>query len=164
MKILFSILLSLMLVPVITGCNNTATDTNDNNGDKKVTEDTTKDNVDDKTTNRGEDLKLNFNNFDLGVDYQDAAKDYEAEYQAKTDTEAMEAKIQDPKANGVLTGDEAMNKVQPLLEQLKFDKNTTDQEVIDEVINVFQLDKDYQKFDLEVVFTDGTKKEYKVQK
>ncbi|WP_369901450.1 YusW family protein [Bacillus manliponensis] len=164
MKILFSILLSLMLVPIITGCNNPATDTNDNNGDKAVTEDTAKDNVDENATNRGEGLKLSFNDFDLDVDYQDTAKNYETEYQTKTDTEAMEAKIQDPKANGVLTGDEAMNKLQPLLEQLKFDKNTADQEVIDEVINVFQLDKDYQKFDLEVVFTDGTKKEYKVQK
>ncbi|OOZ76898.1 hypothetical protein BHL35_23940, partial [Bacillus cereus] len=32
---------------------------------------------------------------------------------------------------------------------------------IDQVVNVFKLDKDYQKFDLEVVFSDGTKKEYK---
>ena len=33
--------------------------------------------------------------------------------------------------------------------------------LIDQVVNVFKLDKDYQKFDLEVVFSDGTKKEYK---
>lgn len=164
MKILFSILLSLMLVPVIAGCNNTATDTNDNNGDKTATEDTTKDNVDEKVDNRGEDFKLSFNYFDLAIDYQDTAKNYESAYQAKTDTEAMEAKVTDPKANGTVTGDEAMDKLKPLLEQLKFDKDTSDQEVIDQVIDVFQLDKDYQKFNLEVIFTDGTKKEYKAEK
>lgn len=48
-----------------------------------------------------------------------------------------------------------------VLSKLKFDKDTADQEVIDQVVNVFKLDKDYQKFDLEVVFSDGTKKEYK---
>ncbi|MBJ3792775.1 hypothetical protein I8J38_30180, partial [Bacillus sp. OA1] len=52
-------------------------------------------------------------------------------------------------------------KLSPLLQELKFDKDTADQEVIDQVVNVFKLDKDYQKFDLEVVFSDGTKKEYK---
>ena len=73
----------------------------------------------------------------------------------------MEAKIEDHKADVKLTGDEAITKLSPLLQELKFDKDTADQEVIDQVVNVFKLDKDYQKFDLEVVFSDGTKKEYK---
>ncbi|WP_222123657.1 YusW family protein, partial [Bacillus pumilus] len=60
-----------------------------------------------------------------------------------------------------LTSDKAIAKLSPLLQKLTFDKNTPDQEVIDQVVDVFQLDKDYQKFDLEVVFSDGTKKEYK---
>ena len=76
----------------------------------------------------------------------------------------MEAKIEDHKADVKLTGDEAITKLSPLLQELKFDKDTPDQEVIDQVVNVFKLDKDYQKFDLEVVFSDGTKKEYKRNK
>ncbi len=73
----------------------------------------------------------------------------------------MEAKIEDHKADVNLTGDEAITKLSPLLQELKFDKDTPDQEVIDQVLNVFKLDKDYQKFELEVIFSDGTKKEYK---
>ncbi|MGQ0519378.1 YusW family protein, partial [Bacillus sp. D-CC] len=53
----------------------------------------------------------------------------------------------------MFTGDEAITKLSPLLQELKFDKDTADQEVIDQVVNVFKLDKDYQKFDLEVVFS-----------
>lgn len=76
----------------------------------------------------------------------------------------MEAKIEDHKADVKLTGDEAITKLSPLLQELKFDKDTPDQEVIDQVVNVFKLDKDYQKFDLEVVFSDGTKKNIKRNK
>ena len=76
----------------------------------------------------------------------------------------MEAKIEDHKADVKLTGDEAITKLSPLLQELKFDKDTADQEVIDQVVNVFKLDKDYQKFDLEVVFSDGTKKNIKRNK
>ena len=76
----------------------------------------------------------------------------------------MEAKLEDHKTNAKFTGDEAITKLSPLLQELKFDKDTPDQEVIDQVVNVFKLDKDYQKFDLEVVFSDGTKKNIKRNK
>lgn len=157
-----------MLVPVIAGCNNTATDTNDTNGDNTTTENAVENNAGNNTgnnaDNRDQDFKFSFTDFDLNVNYQDTAKNYKAAYRAKTDNEAMEVTVQDPKANVTLTGDEAMDKLKPLLDQLKFDKDTPDQEVIDQVVDVFQLDKDYQNFDLKVVFTDGTKKEYKDQK
>ncbi|MDM5152996.1 YusW family protein [Bacillus sp. DX1.1] len=151
MRILLSILLTLMLVPTLTGC--TTPKKEDTTSDKKTTEETKEEAT--------QDLKLNFNEFKLDANYQDTKKDYEAEYKNKADEKTLEAKIEDHKANGQLTGDEAIAKLGPLLQKLKFDKDTPDQEVIDQVVDVFQLDKDYQKFDLEVVFSDGTKKEYK---
>ncbi|MGG0239392.1 YusW family protein [Bacillus rhizoplanae] len=153
MRILFSILLAFMLVPAMTGCTTTKQDTTTN---KKTTEGT-KDAV-------NQDLKLSFNDFNLKATYQDTKKDYEAEYKQKKATDKPEAKVDDSKTNERLAGDEAMNKLAPLLQQLKFDKDTKDQDVVDQVVDVFQLDKDYQKFDLKVVFTDGTKKEYKMPK
>ncbi|MBO1581732.1 YusW family protein [Bacillus sp. XF8] len=152
MRILLSILLTLMLVPVMTGCNPNNQD-NAASDDKKTTEETKQEAT--------QDLKLNFNEFSLDTDYQDTKKDYEADYKNKANEKQMEAKIEDHKTDAKLTGDEAVTKLGPLLQKLKFDKDTPDQEVIDQVVDVFQLDKDYQKFDLEVVFSDGTKKEYK---
>ncbi|MGG4265282.1 YusW family protein [Peribacillus simplex] len=43
-----------------------------------------------------------------------------------------------------------------------FTKESTDEEVIQEVTKAFDLKDDYQEFDLEVVFEDGTKKEHKL--
>ncbi|MEY8350410.1 YusW family protein [Bacillus cereus] len=151
MRILLSVLLALMLVPALTGC--TAPAKEDTTSDKKTTE-----NAKDEAP---ADLKLNFNEFSLDTDYQDTKKDYEADYKNKAADKKMEAKIEDHKTDVKFTGDEAITKLSPLLQKLKFDKDTPDQEVIDQVVDVFQLDKDYQKFDLEVVFSDGTKKEYK---
>lgn len=151
MRILLSVLLALMLVPALTGCKAPAKQ--DTTSNKKTT--------DEAKNEAPADLKLNFNEFTLKTDYQDTKKDYEADYKNKGANKKMDAKIEDHKANVKLTGDEAIPKLSPLLQKLTFDKNTPDQEVIDQVVNVFQLDKDYQKFDLEVVFSDGTKKEYK---
>ena len=59
-------------------------------------------------------------------------------------------------------GDEAMKELTPILEKLTFTKDSSDEEVIQEVTKAFNLKDDYEEFDLEVVFDDGTKKEYKV--
>ncbi|MFD5264224.1 YusW family protein [Bacillus wiedmannii] len=151
MRILLSVLLALMLVPVLTGCKAPAKE--DTTSNKKTTEEA--------KNEAPADLKLNFNEFSLDADYQDTKKDYEADYKNVAADKKMEAKLEDHKSNAKFTGDEAITKLSPLLQELKFDKDTPDQEVIDQVVNVFKLDKDYQKFDLEVVFSDGTKKEYK---
>ncbi|MDF9761061.1 hypothetical protein OKW24_002834 [Peribacillus simplex] len=45
---------------------------------------------------------------------------------------------------------------------MTFTKNSTDEQVIQEVTSVFDLKDAYEEFYLEVVFDDGTKKEYKV--
>ncbi|PFD97545.1 hypothetical protein COE15_12475 [Bacillus cereus] len=151
MRILLSALLALMLVPALTGCTTPKKETP--TSDKKTT--------DEAKNEAPQDLKLNFNDFHLNADYQDTKKDYEAEYKNKGADKKMEGKIEDHKTDVKLTSDKAIAKLSPLLQKLTFDKNTPDQEVIDQVVDVFQLDKDYQKFDLEVVFSDGTKKEYK---
>ncbi|MEH6989684.1 YusW family protein [Cytobacillus firmus] len=43
---------------------------------------------------------------------------------------------------------------------MSFDQNTEDQEVINQVKDAFSLDDNYQKFELEVKFPDGTEKEF----
>ncbi|MBR8645996.1 hypothetical protein KEH51_24990 [[Brevibacterium] frigoritolerans] len=41
---------------------------------------------------------------------------------------------------------------------MTFTKDSTDEEVIQEVTKAFNLKDGYQEFDLEIVFDDGTKK------
>lgn len=100
-----------------------------------------------------------FTKFDLDVEYKDNKK-FEADYEAEGNGEA---KIEDTVNDKTLKGDEAYKELSPLLEQLKIDTNTDDQEVVTQVLEVFGLEKDYTEFELEVTFADGTSKEYKLK-
>lgn len=71
-------------------------------------------------------------------------------------------RIEDKLNKHEVHGDEAMKELTPILEKLTFTKDSSEEEVIQEVTKAFNLKDDYQEFDLEVVFEDGTKKEYKV--
>lgn len=53
-----------------------------------------------------------------------------------------------------------MEKLTPFFEGLSFDQNTENQEVINQVKDAFSVDDNYQTFELEVKFPDGTEKEY----
>lgn len=98
-----------------------------------------------------------FNEFSLEVKYSTTSS-----YEASFDNEQnkTEAEIDDTVNNEKLTGNEALKKLDPFLKQLTFDANTPNEEVIAEVLRVFNLDQSYTKFDLDVRFNDGTEKEY----
>jgi hypothetical protein len=97
-----------------------------------------------------------FTKFDLEVEYDNNVK-YEAEYEAEGNGEA---EIEDDLNEVSLKGDDAYTELSPLLEQLNFDSNADDQEVMSQVMEVFGLQDDYKEFELEVTFEDGTKKKY----
>ena len=61
----------------------------------------------------------------------------------------------------LLRGDEAYSYLQPYLSQLTFTQDSTDEEVISEVAEVFELDRNYKELELDVTFADGTKKSYR---
>ncbi|MEG0258427.1 MAG: YusW family protein [Lysinibacillus sp.] len=108
--------------------------------------------------NKTEDLIFAFTHFSLDVDYT-ATEFYEAEYE--NEKTGMEAEIKDSRNGEELFGDKAFTKLEPLFKQLNFDKETPDEEVISQVISVFNISDDYKEFDLDVKFSDGTEKEYK---
>lgn len=110
------------------------------------------------TQTNNETAAFSFKEFELDVDYKGTNQDYEVEYdtlEGKT-----EASIEDSINNKNLHGDEAMTELTPLFEQLTFNRDTPQAEVIQEVLKVFNLKDNYQEFDLEVTFEDGTKKQY----
>lgn len=100
-----------------------------------------------------------FKKFDLDVEYKDNKK-FEADYETVGNGEA---EIEDTVNDKTLKGDDAYKELSPLLEQLKIDANSDEQEVVTQVLEVFSLEKDYTEFELEVTFADGTSKEFKVK-
>lgn len=101
----------------------------------------------------------NFTEFSLDVDYS-ATESYEASYDKEND-DKLEASIEDDRNNKKLDGNKAYDELLPLLEKLKFDASTPDEQVIEEVIKVFNIDENYKEFDLDITFKDGIKSEYK---
>ncbi|WP_107943729.1 YusW family protein [Metasolibacillus sp. FSL H7-0170] len=100
-----------------------------------------------------------FTQFSLEVTYGLTEK-YEVDYEV--DKKGTEAEIDD-KINGEkLKGNDAFAKLEPLFQALTFDAATDNATIASEILTVFELPTDYTEFELEVRFTDGTEKEFKL--
>lgn len=152
LKMIFAVPL---VAGVLFGCNN---DEVDNVNQNTPVESTTENQVHD---NAAKNAVFNFKEFSLDVDYP-SNQSYEADYDYERS--GMEAELEDDRNNEKLYGNEAFTKMEPLLKKLTFDSTTPNDEVIDQVISVFNIADDYQKIDIEVKFQDGTKKEYERMK
>ncbi|MFD4818064.1 YusW family protein [Peribacillus butanolivorans] len=111
-------------------------------------------------TDNNKKLPFTFMDFQLEVDYAGNDNEYEAEYDAMG--AQTEASIDDQLNKHEVHSDEAMEELTPILEKLTFTKDSSDDEVIQDVTKAFNLNDDFEEFDLEVTYDDGTKKEYKV--
>jgi hypothetical protein len=156
MKKLSKVVSTLFLAGTLAACgaNNDANDTpappQDNNNATQQ-----------ENTNQNAQTTFNFTDFDLDVDYGNQ-ESYEVDYELEK--EETETKLEDDRNNIQLEGQEAFDQLRPQLEKLKFDQNTSDDEVVSEVLKAFSLGDDYQDFELEVKFNDGTEKKYKHKK
>jgi len=150
LKLKFLLTISLMTV-ILYGCNkdevkDVPTNAPANQNGTQQTGDTPTDQ-----------MTFNFLEFSLDVDYS-ATESYEVEYEDKKS--GIEAKLQDDRKNERLQGDEAYTKLEPLFKQLNFDSTTPNDEVIDQVIKVFNIEANYQSIEVDVEFVDGNEKEF----
>jgi len=106
-------------------------------------------------------LTHKFAEFNLEVDYSPNVK-YDASFEK--DVDGIEASIEDQVNNMQLRGNEAFDKLNPILEKLTFDASTPNEQVIEQVLSTFGLDSNYVEFELDVLYTDGTQKEYRLIK
>ena len=106
-------------------------------------------------------LNHNFAEFNLDIDYSPTEK-YEASFEK--DVDGFEASIEDQINNENFHGNEAYDKLNPILEKLTFDATTPNEQVIEEVLSAFGLNPNYIEFELDVLFSDGTPKEYRLIK
>ena len=92
-----------------------------------------------------------FSSFDLDIDV-DGKDAIEADFEVKKRAEAdFENKLENVK----LKDQKAMDELNLFFKEIRITKDTPKQEVIDKILQWFQLDT-YSKFDLEVEFDDGT--------
>lgn len=156
MKNLKHLLVVPLVVGALYGCNDE--EVKDAPADAPVESNATQDENNNATT---ESTLFNFTNFSLDVDYS-VTESYEVEYE--NDKSGMEAELEDDRNNEKLRGDEAYTKLEPLFKQLTFDSTTPNDEVIDQVISVFNIADDYESVEVEVKFADGNEKEFKRMK
>ncbi|MFK2827232.1 YusW family protein [Bacillus sp. B190/17] len=151
-----TVISSLLIIGMLQGCNANDKD-HVSSPPKNAPVEKENNTANQKNAGRNKEDLFNFTSFDLDVDYNNK-QSYDVDYE--NEPEAMDAKIEDTVTNNTLRGNEAFDQLKPIFEKLTFDKETPDDQVIDEVLKAFSLKTDYNKFELAVEFTDGTKKEY----
>lgn len=104
---------------------------------------------------------FNFTKFNVDVRY-DGRKSFDAEYE--NEPSSVEAKIEDDLTDDVLNGDAAYTKLEPIFKNFTFTSATADEEIVQQVLQGFNLPDNYIEFDIDIEFTDGVKKEFTLQK
>lgn len=107
--------------------------------------------------------EIKYTDFELEVDYG-KNKEYEAEIERNKSNDSIEADLED-ELNGVdVNGEEAFNEIYPKVKKLKIDQQTSKEDAINQTLEAFDLESNYNKFELEITFEDGTKIEYEDRK
>lgn len=106
--------------------------------------------------------ELGYADFDLAVEYANH-QEYEAELEKSSDN-SIKAEIEDDLNAIKKKGSDAFNELYPLVKQLTITGQTSKEDAIQEILTVFNLPTDYQEFELDIRFKDGTKLEFEDRK
>lgn len=98
--------------------------------------------------------------FDLEADYEELDDALDVDYENDKDEE-MEASYHFRSEGFDLKGDEAMEELDSIFSSFPFDENTSDEEVLSEVSEAFNIPEDAPNIELEIEFNNGTEKEYR---
>lgn len=150
----FALICALSTTALLVGCGDSEEATN--LPENAPTEQNTMNQT--STVTETTDAPFNFTHFDLDIEYADD-KSYDVSYE--NEASRAEAQIEDEVNNTKLEGNEATNKLVPIFESFTFDKDTPDDEVIDEVLQKFEQPDSFLELELEIKFADGTVKEYR---
>lgn len=176
LMLFFSLLMLSMVLAACGGDNNNDTPSGDRPDDDTTTEENQEAETDDQKGDQSQgdqeenvdsdDMKqkmdeLDYTDFELEVDY---GKDQEYEAEIEQENEGIKADLEDEINGEDLNGQEAFDKIYPLVEQLTIDKETPKEDAIAEILDVFDLEDDYEKFEVEITFSDGVKVEFEDRK
>lgn len=136
----------------------------DNNEDENAdddqanNDDTNADNEDDDNDEMKQKMDdLDYSEIEVEIDYG-KNKEYEAEIEQ--DNGVIEADLEDEINGDDLNGKEAFDKIYPNVKKLTIDGDTDKADAIKQTLDAFDLDSDYQEFELELTLQDGEKIEF----
>lgn len=135
------------------GDTNNAPEVDSNGNNNQATDDASTDDM------QGKMADLPYTDFELEVDYG-ADQEYEAEIEQSKEKGEIKADLEDELSGKDFDGQEAFDEIFPLVEKLTISQETEKDDAIEQVLEVFDLDDDYEKFELEITFSDGTKIEF----
>lgn len=116
-------------------------------------EDESNDQEDDQAYMKEKMDELDFYEIEVEVEYENNLE-YEAEIER--DDDHYEAELEDDLNNIDIRGLEAFEEIYPLAEALDLSSDSSDEEAIDEVLEVFDLPDDYEEIEIEIDFHDGS--------
>ncbi|MEI3611845.1 YusW family protein [Pseudogracilibacillus sp. SO30301A] len=166
------------LLTVLTACGNNNSNV-PNNNDGVHTENTSNnrdvgmrtndgDRVADEYTSQAEDEmqakmdELGLSEISVEVKYNND-QEYEAEID-QDENEPIRGKVDDELNGVLLRGGEAFNHIVDRAEKLNLTTESNDQEIIKQVLEVFDLPEDYVEFEFEIEFNNGKKIEVEDRK
>lgn len=133
---------------------------------KDVTNNKTSNDIEDDAT--GEDPadtgeSFGFKKFELEVDYPDQEEAIDVNYEEKKDsTDAEYRNVDDDNAD--VTGDDAMAKLRIFLDNLKLKEDMSDEEIINKIVETFDIKDNHTKIDVDITWFNDKKKEIELIK
>ncbi len=183
MKNIVHFMFAIMLIGVLAACGGDSTDNNDvelddttetpetddaateenpdqaddgTENDEATNGDVAQD--DDQATIKETMDELGLAEIEIKIEYPND-NDYEVEID-KSSQGNYEVELDDEINNIKLKGMDAFDTILPNLEKLDITKESSKEDVIAQVIEAFELNDDYEEYDIEVIFSDGTKMEF----
>src|SRR5699024_1279993 len=104
--------------------------------------------------------ELNIAEFELEIEYS-GNKEYNAEIDKKDDG-SYQVTIKNELSNTSLTGQEAFDDLYPRLQDLHVHSDSNQDDLVQQVLQAFDLPSDYEEFEIEIEFSDGKKLEVNI--
>ncbi|AIF45511.1 YusW family protein [Virgibacillus sp. SK37] len=104
---------------------------------------------------------IDYNEFELEVNYPDN-KEYEAEIEY--DNKQLTAQLNNELEENNMNGKAAFDQLYPNVTKLTINKDTNKDQAIKEILETFDLDKEYLDFEVQLTLKDGTTIEYEDEK
>lgn len=98
---------------------------------------------------------------ELSVDANYPELDDAVEISYEEDRDNIEAEYQNRFTEQNLSGNDAMDEIEPAFQELDITQETAEDEVIQQIVGAFGLEEGYTALEVEIRFPDGTEKEYK---
>lgn len=104
--------------------------------------------------------ELSFQKFEFDINYE-GGFDFEVEL-VRNPNGNIDAEYRDESKNIDARGGEAFDLLYSKLKDIDINKNSTEEQAISNALKIFELRDNYTELELEIIFNDGTRREFVV--